>query len=94
MRTPLIFAAGLGAALLLGAGPASARYPEAPWCAVVSLGTGNVYWDCRYSSFEQCRPNVLAGNRGFCNVNPAFPDFWEKPYAGYYGRPHKARRYH
>jgi Protein of unknown function (DUF3551) len=43
---------------------------EGPWCANISLGTGSVYEDCQYSSFEACRPNVLAGNRGFCNVNP------------------------
>ena len=45
---------------------------EAPWCAVISLGPGAVYWDCQYATFEACRPNVLAGNRGFCNVNPEY----------------------
>ena len=43
---------------------------QAPWCAVITIGEDSVYWDCRYSSIEQCRPNVLAGNRGFCNPNP------------------------
>ena len=43
---------------------------DAPWCAVISLGEGDVYWDCRYASVDACVPNVLAGNRGFCNVNP------------------------
>src|SRR5262245_18476322 len=57
---------------------------QAPWCAVINLGTGNVYWDCRYRSIEQCRPNVLAGNRGFCNPNPYFA-------AAYY--PGERRRY-
>jgi hypothetical protein len=33
-------------------------------------GTGNVYEDCQYYALEACVPNVLAGNRGFCNVNP------------------------
>jgi hypothetical protein len=45
---------------------------QAPWCAVITIGEDSVYWDCRYSSIEQCRPNVLAGNRGFCNPNPYF----------------------
>ncbi len=45
---------------------------EAPWCAVVNQGTGNMYWDCQYRSLEACVPNVLAGNRGFCNPNPAY----------------------
>ena len=43
---------------------------EAPWCAVISTTDDSVYWDCQYNSFEQCRPNVLAGNRGWCNPNP------------------------
>ena len=47
-----------------------AQAGEGPWCAFISLGTGNVYEDCQYYSFEACQPNVLAGNRGFCNVNP------------------------
>jgi hypothetical protein len=37
-----------------------AKASTAPWCAVINLGTGSVYWDCQYSSVEQCRPNVLA----------------------------------
>jgi len=32
----------------------------------------NGYWDCQYRSIEECRPNVLAGNRGWCNPNPYF----------------------
>jgi hypothetical protein len=43
---------------------------QAPWCAVVTIGEGSVYWDC--SSLEQCRPNVLAGDRGFCNPSPDY----------------------
>jgi hypothetical protein len=31
-----------------------------------------VYWDCQYATFEACYHlgNILAGNRGFCNLNP------------------------
>jgi uncharacterized protein DUF3551 len=50
----------------------SAKAYEAPWCAVISKGTGSVYWDCKYRSIEECRPNVLAGDRGWCNPNPYF----------------------
>lgn len=62
------------------------RAGEAPWCAVVSNGLGSVYWDCQYRTVEECVPNVIAGNRGSCNHNPA-----------YVGEPrpaqkHKARR--
>jgi hypothetical protein len=46
------------------------RAQEGPWCAIIEVGDGAVYEDCQYHSFEECRPNVLAGNRGFCNPNP------------------------
>jgi hypothetical protein len=68
----VIFAATV-AATFLGLFPDLAKAnTNAPWCAVISLGRDSVYWDCQYSSFEQCRPNVLAGNRGFCNHNPYY----------------------
>ena len=57
-----------------------AKAYTAPWCSVSNLGTGNVYWDCRYSSIEQCRPNVLGGNRGWCNPNPYFVPYAAAPY--------------
>jgi hypothetical protein len=51
--------------------PSQAQYyGDAPWCAVVSAGTGNMVSYCYYRTVEECVPNVLAGNRGFCNVNP------------------------
>lgn len=59
--------------LELPQGRAQAAYGQAPWCAVINLGTGEIYWDCQYATFESCVPNVLAGNRGFCNVNP----YWQ-----------------
>ena len=60
-----------------------ARAYEAPWCAVIDIGPGGTYWDCQYRSLEACVPNTVAGNRGFCNPNPA-----------YSGPPPKARRKH
>jgi hypothetical protein len=30
---------------------------EAPWCAVIELGRGSIYWDCQYRSFEECYRN-------------------------------------
>lgn len=47
-------------------------YTSAPWCAVISLGAGDVHWECIYRSIEQCRTTILAGNRGFCNPNPYY----------------------
>ena len=64
-----------GVAILAGVffGPTAQAY-EAPWCAMVETGTGSVYEDCQYRSFEDCyrRGNILAGNRGFCNPSPYY----------------------
>jgi len=57
-------------ALVFSLQPAAAY--EHPWCAVIQNSTESVYWDCQYSSIEQCRSTVLAGNRGWCNPNPYF----------------------
>ena len=69
----LLTAAGLLTALSLAAAPVQAgTYGEAPWCAVISTGTGDVHWDCQYLTVEACQPNVIAGNRGSCTQNPYF----------------------
>jgi hypothetical protein len=70
--TRLIFVA-VAAFAGVFSGPTVQAY-EAPWCAVVESGTGSVYWDCQYHSFEDCyrRGNILAGNRGFCNPSPYY----------------------
>jgi len=72
--TRLIFAA-VALSLVAGVyfGPTDQAY-EAPWCAMVETGTGSVYEDCQYHSFEDCyrRGNILAGNRGFCNLSPYY----------------------
>jgi hypothetical protein len=65
------------------------RAAEGPWCANINIGTGNVYEDCQYWSFEACQPNVLAGNRGFCNVNPR----WVGPPPDRRARQKRAVRY-
>jgi hypothetical protein len=36
-------------------------YATAPSCAVISLGAGDVHWECIYGSIEQCRTTILAG---------------------------------
>ena len=64
-----------GAALIaVSISSLSAKASEAPWCAVINLGTGSVYEDCQYRSFDDCyrRGNILAGNRGFCNPSPYY----------------------
>lgn len=68
MMRILPVAAALTAFLIFDAAPV--RAVEGPWCAFINVGTGNVYEDCQYYSLAACVPTVLAGNRGFCNVNP------------------------
>ena len=90
-RTLLAAAAGflaVSAMTVLCAGPAQA-YGNAPWCAVYNTGWGDVHWDCQYYSIESCRPNILAGNRGFCNPNP----YYVRP-AKRYVRRHRHRHRH
>jgi hypothetical protein len=71
IRTILVAAAALGS---VSFSPGHAEGAEAPWCAVISLGTGDVHYDCQYNSFDDCyrRGNILAGNRGFCNPSPYY----------------------
>jgi Protein of unknown function (DUF3551) len=73
-------AAAFSSALLLFATPSRAgTIGNAPWCAVQNLGTGEMIWDCEFRSAEQCQPAVIAGNRGFCNLNPAWPQYQPIP---------------
>jgi hypothetical protein len=74
VKTPIFAAAALAAVLSLDvpAGHAAA-WRENPWCAVIDYGDGGVTWECNYRTFEECYPNVLAGNKGSCNLNPAGP---------------------
>jgi hypothetical protein len=70
--------APLATILCFALSPAKAQtYGNAPWCAVRELGTGEVQWDCQYASAAECAPTVVAGNRGFCNVNPYLA--WARP---------------
>ena len=64
----VIFAAVVALAVALFA-LKPAKADEAPWCAVSKEGD---HWDCHYRSIEECRPNVVAGKRGWCSPNPYF----------------------
>ena len=78
MRTIVVTIATVAAVGLAGLQPANTY--TAPWCAVMNYGNGSMYWDCQYSSIEQCRPNILGGNRGWCNPNPDFVPYIAAPY--------------
>jgi len=66
MRVTLVMI-GITAVALLGLRGSHAS--EGPWCAVQNAGSGSVLEDCRMRTFEQCRLEVIAGNRGFCKPN-------------------------
>jgi hypothetical protein len=53
--------------------PIAARPVTLHGMPLPSIGEGEVYWDCRYPTVEEFVPNVIAGNRGFCNLNPYGP---------------------
>ena len=72
MARILLSLAAAAAFLCLDVPPSQALYGDAPWCAVREIGSGEVEWDCEYNSVEECAPTVVAGNRGFCNVNPHY----------------------
>ena len=74
-----VLAVAVSAAALCFKIPAGRAFEHGPWCAAVNVGTGNVIWDCQYNSLEECVQNVLSGNRGFCNVNPALGLYAAKP---------------
>lgn len=67
MRVMLLIA---GCAAVLALVPSAGQAYQGPWCAVQDVGSGSMREDCSYQTFEECRPEVIAGNRGFCRPNP------------------------
>jgi hypothetical protein len=90
----LAFAAALSSAAVSGFGVSAGLAStdgNSPWCAVVDQGAGNVMWECFYQTIAECQPNVLAGNRGFCQRNPyyqaAAPQYYRGAPQGHRGAP-------
>ena len=51
MNRILFLIAAAAATLNFGVPPAYSAYiGNAPWCAVVNIGSGDVEWDCEYGS--------------------------------------------
>jgi len=69
----LLAAAALAAATCFHVPAGHASGGNEPWCAIIDYGDGGVSWECNYRTFEECYPNVIAGNKGSCNVNPYGP---------------------
>jgi Protein of unknown function (DUF3551) len=83
----LMAATAVLAVMSFGGRPALA-YGDHPWCAVYIMGWGDAHWECEYDSIEACRPNILAGNRGFCNPSP----YYHGPAKRHAPRHHRHRR--
>jgi uncharacterized protein DUF3551 len=75
MRVGLVIAAA-AAAMLLPAS-AGAAIKQGPWCAVQSVGEDSGIWNCQMRTFEECRLEVVAGNRGNCTQNPNWPGWYD-----------------
>ena len=91
MRKILLISAALAAGAILDSRPSQAYY-DGPWCAVSSMGRGDVIENCGFFDFEACRMEIIAGNRGFCRHNARWPGWYSK-YAGE-PAPRKARKRH
>ncbi len=74
IRISLLAAAALIGVAALAPQPAEAGV--APWCAVQESTPYGDNWDCSYWTLQQCLPQVIAGDRGFCNQNPAWRGPW------------------
>jgi hypothetical protein len=74
MRNIMLMLISLAAATLLAGGPAQAYY-NGPWCGVSSIGRGSAVEKCDYRTFEACRMDIIAGNRGFCRPNGYFQGY-------------------
>ena len=68
----VLAAAGLSAAIFAATPGQAASWGHAKWCAVTDNGGGNLMWECVYDTVEECQPFILAGNRGYCSLNPAW----------------------
>ncbi|HSL70919.1 MAG TPA: DUF3551 domain-containing protein [Longimicrobiales bacterium] len=86
MRVMLVIAAA--AAATFPSSSASQALFEGPWCAVQTGGPGTAIENCRMRTFEECRLEVIAGNRGHCRENPRWPGW----YGGAGDEPLRGRR--
>jgi hypothetical protein len=76
MKRLMLLIAAAAAILGFADSPGQAQATgNAPWCAEINYGNGDIVHECYYQSAEQCVTQIVGGNRGFCNVNP----YWQPP---------------
>ncbi len=83
MKTQILLAAGVVIGMTALA-PLPAQAGQGPWCAVQTIGASTVTENCSFRSFNHCRSVVIAGNRGFCSQNPAWPGWQRQAYRARY----------
>lgn len=66
----LLILVAMAAAMLLDVRVSQAY--EGPWCAGTNRGGGTFVYNCSMRTLEECIPEVIAGNRGFCSPNPNY----------------------
>ncbi len=92
----IVFVSVMTSVALLGGAAAGHASGNAPWCANITVGPGDLVEDCHYWSIEQCVPNVIAGNKGFCGQNPRWAGSYD-PATGqpiYPAKQHRKHRVH
>jgi len=62
-------------AVLAAAGPGHATTDQ-PWCVIFGGAQGSME-DCTMRTFEECRQEMIAGNRGSCFPNPHYHADWQ-----------------
>jgi hypothetical protein len=88
MNKAVLVSIALAATTWLGNAPAQASY-NGPWCGVYSTGRSS-HERCDYRTFESCRMDIVAGNRGFCRPS----QYWQGDTQAYAPRYRKKSRKH
>jgi Protein of unknown function (DUF3551) len=77
MRKFMIFGlAGAATGLALLWGTPQGHASEQPWCIIFGGSQGSIE-NCGMRTFEECREEMIAGNRGSCFPNPYFQGNWQ-----------------
>jgi len=71
MKKAILVLIALATSALFGSAPAQAAYNGA-WCGVYSVGRSS-HERCDFRTFESCRMEIVAGNRGFCRPS----QYWQ-----------------
>lgn len=61
---------------LLGAMGTGRATTDGPWCVIFG-GAQGAMEDCTVRTFEECRQEMIGGNRGSCFLNPHYHANWQ-----------------